>query len=72
MEKCFFVPAILAVIMTITLWFLIRDTPIRQALVELPELATGENYTRAKDKKEESAEYKAFIKKQVFRNLMFG
>jgi OPA family glycerol-3-phosphate transporter-like MFS transporter/OPA family sugar phosphate sensor protein UhpC-like MFS transporter len=61
----FFVPSVIAIVTAILLWFLIYDTP---SSVGLPEIAVGENYKRSQDKKEESAEYRKFIKKQVFRN----
>ncbi|MDR0617188.1 MAG: MFS transporter [Endomicrobium sp.] len=61
----FFVPSFLAIAIAIVLWFLIYDTP---SSVGLPEITFGENYKRSQDKKEQSAEYKKFIKKQVFRN----
>jgi OPA family glycerol-3-phosphate transporter-like MFS transporter/OPA family sugar phosphate sensor protein UhpC-like MFS transporter len=53
------------IITAAVVWHFIRDTP---SSVGLPELVAGENSKNAKDKKEKSAEYKSFIKKQVFRN----
>jgi OPA family glycerol-3-phosphate transporter-like MFS transporter/OPA family sugar phosphate sensor protein UhpC-like MFS transporter len=64
-RNIFYVSAIIAVLTAVALWFLIKDTPNS---VGLPELAAGENYKKAKDKKEESIAYKNFIKKQVFKN----
>jgi OPA family glycerol-3-phosphate transporter-like MFS transporter/OPA family sugar phosphate sensor protein UhpC-like MFS transporter len=64
-RNVFFVPSVVAAVTAVALWFLIYDTP---SSVGLPEIAVGENYKRFQDKKEESAEYRKFIKKQVFRN----
>jgi OPA family glycerol-3-phosphate transporter-like MFS transporter/OPA family sugar phosphate sensor protein UhpC-like MFS transporter len=64
-RNIFFIPAALATVTAIVVWLLIKDTP---SSVGLPELSVGENYKKSKDKKEESAEYKSFIKKQVFKN----
>ncbi|GHT59340.1 MFS transporter [Endomicrobiia bacterium] len=64
-RNIFFVPAIFAVITAVGVRFLIKDTP---SSVGLPELSVGENSKKVKDTKEESAEYKSFIKKRVFKN----
>ncbi|MDR0956392.1 MAG: MFS transporter [Endomicrobium sp.] len=61
----FFIPAIIAVLTAVALWFLIKDTP---SSVGLPELSAGENYKKSNDVKENSVEYNKFIKKQVFKN----
>ncbi|GHT53890.1 MFS transporter [Endomicrobiia bacterium] len=64
-RNIFFVPAIFAVITAVGVRFLIKDTP---SSVGLPELSVGENSKKVKDTREESAEYKSFIKKRVFKN----
>ncbi|SBV90654.1 MFS transporter [uncultured Dysgonomonas sp.] len=60
---CFLIPALLVVIVGIFVFFLVRDTP---SSVGLPELK-GEK-SKSQSKKEESAEFKAFVKKHVFMN----
>ncbi|GHT45006.1 putative hexose phosphate transport protein [Endomicrobiia bacterium] len=67
-RNVFFAPAIFAVIMAVGVRFLIKDTP---SSVGLPEISVGENSKKVKGtrgEKEESAEYKSFIKKRVFKN----
>ncbi|MDR3330633.1 MAG: MFS transporter, partial [Endomicrobium sp.] len=64
-RSVFYIPAFMAIIIAIILWVLIRDIP---SSVGLPELAVGENYRKTSNKKENSTEYKQFIKKQVFKN----
>lgn len=59
---CFFVPSILAILGAVFLLFTLRDTP---KSVGLPELNTG---GKDDNKEENSAEHKAFVKKQVFKN----
>jgi OPA family glycerol-3-phosphate transporter-like MFS transporter/OPA family sugar phosphate sensor protein UhpC-like MFS transporter len=61
----FFIPAFVAVVTAVALWFLIKDTP---SSVGLPELSAGENYKKSNDAKENSIEYNKFIKRQVFKN----
>lgn len=60
---CFLIPALLVVIVGIFVFFLVRDTP---SSVRLPELKGGKS--KSQSKKEESAEFKAFVKKNVFMN----
>src|SRR5207253_4167722 len=59
---CFFGPAILCSVAGAILYVVLRDTP---ASVGLPELDLG-GVPPGEDKA--SAEYKAFVKRQVFRN----
>jgi OPA family glycerol-3-phosphate transporter-like MFS transporter/OPA family sugar phosphate sensor protein UhpC-like MFS transporter len=59
---CFFVPAAIALVGAGLLWLALRDTP---SSVGLPEL--GEAVARAKQK-EDSVEFRAFLRKHVFRN----
>lgn len=60
---CFLLPAALVLVGAIFVFFLVRDTP---SSVGLPELKGGES--KAQTKKEESAEFKAFVRKKVFLN----
>lgn len=60
---CFLIPALLVVIVGTFVFFLVRDTP---SSVGLPELKGGKS--KSQSKKEESAEFKAFVKKNVFMN----
>ena len=60
---CFLMPAFLVLIIVAFVFLLVRDTP---SSVGLPELKGGES--SAKSKKEESAEFKEFVKKNVFLN----
>ena len=57
---CFWIPAALALVGSIGLFFMLRDTP---SSVGLPEM-----HKINKKGKENSAEYKAFVRKKVFRN----
>ncbi|MDD2349183.1 MAG: MFS transporter [Kiritimatiellae bacterium] len=59
---CFFVPAGIALVGAGILWLALRDTP---SSVGLPEL--GEVEARTKQK-ENTAEFRAFLRKHVFRN----
>jgi len=59
---CFFVPAAIALLGAGLLWLALRDTP---SSVGLPEL--GEDVARAKQK-EDSAEFRAFLRRHVFRS----
>ncbi len=59
---CFFVPAGIALIGAGILWLALRDTP---SSVGLPELGEGEARTK---QKENTAEFRAFLRKHVFRN----
>jgi OPA family glycerol-3-phosphate transporter-like MFS transporter/OPA family sugar phosphate sensor protein UhpC-like MFS transporter len=58
----FYLPATIAALVAIWLWFMMRDTP---SSVGLPELDI-----KGQDAKEDtsSAEYKSFIKEKVFKN----
>jgi OPA family glycerol-3-phosphate transporter-like MFS transporter/OPA family sugar phosphate sensor protein UhpC-like MFS transporter len=60
---CFLIPALLVVIIGIFVFFLVRDTP---SSVGLPELKGGKS--KSQSNKEESAAFKAFVKKNVFMN----
>lgn len=57
---CFWIPATIALVGSLTTFILLRDTP---SSVGLPEL-----HTVNKKGKEGGAEYKAFLRKMVFRN----
>lgn len=57
---CFWIPAIIALVGSLGLFLSIRDTP---SSVGLPEL-----HKTHKKGKESSAEYKAFVRKYVYRN----
>ena len=59
---CFFVPAAIALFGAGILWLALRDTP---SSVGLPELGEGEARTK---QKENTAEFRAFLRKHVFRN----
>lgn len=59
---CFFVPAAIAIVVAVLLWFLLADTP---PSVGLPEL---EGTHVELSEKESGADFKAFVFKQVFRN----
>ncbi|MDR2480832.1 MAG: MFS transporter [Spirochaetaceae bacterium] len=58
----FYIPAVLAILIGIWLWFTIRDTP---SSVGLPELEIG---SKDNSSSKESKEYKQFIKEKVFKN----
>lgn len=60
---CFWIPALLALAMSVVLWVFLRDTP---RSLGLPEVAGTES---AKEEgTETSAEFKAFLRKKVFGN----
>ena len=61
---CFFGPALLCTVAGLLLFLLLRDTPTSVGLPEIVIAGTkpGEHTDRS------SADYKAFVKKQVFRN----
>ncbi|WP_294079399.1 MFS transporter [Proteiniphilum sp. UBA5384] len=61
---CFIIPAIVVLIVAIFVFMLVRDTP---SSVGLPELKGGKSDGK-QSKKEESAEFKAFVKENVFMN----
>lgn len=62
---CFFAPAILCTLAGGLLFILLRDTP---SSVGLPEIAVG-GASRSEDEDRRSAEYKAFVRRQVFGNI---
>lgn len=57
---CFWIPAVIALVGSVGLFFSLRDTP---SSVGLPEL-----HKINKKGKDSSAEYKAFVRKYVYRN----
>lgn len=59
---CFFVPAAMALVAAVVLWFKLADTP---PSVGLPEAASGEEAVKAPETGEE---FKAFVRKKVFGN----
>ena len=62
---CFFVPSIIALLGAVGVWFTMRDTP---QSVGLPALVP-EGFTKEEAEHEDtSAEFKAFVRKQVFLN----
>lgn len=62
---CFFVPSIIALLGAVGVWFAMRDTP---QSVGLPALVP-EGLTKEEAEHEDtSAEFKAFVRKQVFLN----
>lgn len=62
---CFFVPSIIALLGAVGVWFTMRDTP---QSVGLPALVP-EGLTKEEAEHEDtSAEFKAFVRKQVFQN----
>jgi OPA family glycerol-3-phosphate transporter-like MFS transporter/OPA family sugar phosphate sensor protein UhpC-like MFS transporter len=58
---CFYLPAVIALIGAVGLWFTIRDTP---SSVGLPELAV----TKTTEASESRAEFRAYIRRHVFGN----
>jgi phosphoglycerate transporter family protein len=62
-EWCFYAPSIVALMGALFLWVVLRDTP---SSVGLPEI--GVTNKKKEDKKEETAAYKTFINKMVFKN----
>lgn len=58
---CFFIPSAIAIVGAAWLWFALRDTP---SSVGLPELSSAGK----KQTNEDSAEFKEFVRKKVFRN----
>lgn len=62
---CFFVPSIIALLGAVGVWFTMRDTPQSVGLPALvPEGLTEEEA----EHEDTSAEFKAFVRKQVFLN----
>lgn len=61
---CFFGPAILCTLAGLVLFIVLRDTP---RSVGLPEISTGEAAPEAGEDRS-SADYKAFVRNQVFLN----
>ena len=62
---CFFVPSIIALLGAVGVWFTMRDTPQSLGLPALvPEGLTKEEA----EHEDTSAEFKAFVRKQVFLN----
>ncbi len=62
---CFFVPSIIALLGAVGVWFTMRDTPQSVGLQALvPEGLTKEEA----EHEDTSAEFKAFVRKQVFLN----
>ncbi len=61
---CFFAPAILCTLAGGVLWLMLRDTPRSVGLPEIkvPGAAAGESEDR------HSADYKAFVRRQIFSN----
>jgi OPA family glycerol-3-phosphate transporter-like MFS transporter/OPA family sugar phosphate sensor protein UhpC-like MFS transporter len=59
---CFFVPAAIAIIISIVLWFMLPDTPPSVGLPEFAGVPAGSSDEKA------SADFKAFVLKQVFSN----
>lgn len=59
---CFWFPSIIALVGAVGLWFALRDTP---RSVGLPELNSK---TGAEEKEDTSAEFKQFVRKNVFGN----
>jgi OPA family glycerol-3-phosphate transporter-like MFS transporter/OPA family sugar phosphate sensor protein UhpC-like MFS transporter len=64
-RSVFYIPGLIAILISIGVWVVIRDTP---SSVGLPELSDGENYRKNDDKKNNSIEYRRFINKMVFKN----
>jgi sugar phosphate permease len=58
---CFFGPALIAFVGSVFLWFVMRDTPRSVGLPELPE-------TETTSKGEPEADFKRFVRRQVFGN----
>jgi OPA family glycerol-3-phosphate transporter-like MFS transporter/OPA family sugar phosphate sensor protein UhpC-like MFS transporter len=61
---CFFVPSVIALIMSLLLWTFLRDTP---ESVGLPEIS-GSHVPGGDTASESPAEFKHFLYKQVFSN----
>ena len=59
---CFWFPSIIALVGAVGMWFALRDTP---RSVGLPELNSK---TGAEEKEDTSAEFKQFVRKNVFGN----
>ncbi len=63
---CFLLPATIALLGASVVWAFVRDTP---SSVGLPELRSGnQKEPKPKSKAEETAEYKAFLRRKVFLN----
>lgn len=61
---CFYIPSLIALLGAVYLWFALRGTP---SSVGLPELDSTDG-KKEKTEDKNSAEFKQFIKKKVFRN----
>ena len=61
---CFWLPALVAIVGSVGLWYFLRDTP---ASVGLPDLPSTEIADHGEDDKA-SAEFKDFVRKRVFGN----
>jgi len=59
---CFFIPSAIAILGAAALWLALRDTP---SSVGLPELDNAEQKKQTRD---DTAEFKRFIRENVFRN----
>ncbi len=62
---CFILPAAIALLGAAVVWAFVRDTP---SSVGLPELKNGKQTQKPQTKAEESAEFKAFLRRKVFLN----
>lgn len=62
---CFFVPSIIALLGAVGVWFTMRDTP---QSVGLPALVPEGLNKEEAEHEDTSAEFKAFVRKQVFLN----
>jgi len=60
---CFFLPSVLALLGALFLWLFLRDTP---KSVGLPEMNFGKSDTSQDNKN--SKEFRAFVRKQIFKN----
>ncbi len=58
---CFYIPSAIAIVGAVGLWFSLRDTPSSVGLSELP--GTGK-----KDTRDNSAEFRRFVREKVFLN----
>ena len=61
----FLLPAAISILGAGLIWILVRDTP---SSVGLPELKIGKQIQKKQSKSEENAEFKAFLRRKVFRN----
>ena len=62
---CFWGPAILAIIIALLLWGVLRDTP---SSVGLPEIERGTLEKQREQSREASENFKRFVNRHVFRN----